>query len=728
MSPLPRWFHWPTAASTFAGLLGAGVVDLLLVAARGGPLVPALSLALGLYGAAGLVLGALAGWAVGTALAAVPGGPRALAQDEGLDRAVVTALLGGTLGALALGVGAAAAHALFVSKMNSRTLATIASGGVALALVPMAALVALAARPLLAPIARLLPRRGGLPRAAVTLVLLAAVGGLLALVALSRADWRVLDLGWLQALGIAAVLGLAHGLFWYRSAAGRRLHDRLPVALVRAGVGVGVLVLLALATRIPESSPAYGAIEDHSVGLRAGLGIARRLSDGDGDGFSARFGGGDCDDRRADTYPGAEDAPADGVDQNCEGGDARPVAAAPAAPSAAAPLKRRQGPAFDGNVLVLSIDSVRADRLGVAGYDRRGGKSLTPNLDALARRGAYFRRAWSAAPNTPRSFPSFVTSRYPSDIAWQKRTANYSPILPENETFFDHLGRAGLRPIGIFSHFYFTPDRGINKGFAEWTNEGAGTIAESNTDIASPRIVPQVVARLEKAAAAKERFVLWTHLFEPHSRYMEHKEFPVKLRGVEGLEEKYDFEIAFVDRWVGKLLEGLERAGLADRTAVVVLADHGEAFGEHKHYFHGQDLTEEQIRVPLIVAIPGRPPVVVEDEVGLIDVGPTLLDLVGLEAPAAFRGRSLLPLLDGGTLPPRTLFAELLPATAWPKHEVAAIEGGKKITHKITERRWELFDLAADPKQQRDVSGDAKHRATLEALRAKVLGFEEGRR
>ena len=92
-----------------------------------------------------------------------------------------------------------------------------------------------------------------------------------------------------------------------------------------------------------------------------------------------------------------------------------------------------------------------------------------------------------------------------------------------------------MKPLAIFSHFYFTPDRGISRGFAEWSNEGAGTIAESNKDIASPRIVPRVIERLRQAAARKEHFALWTHLFEPHSSYMTHKEFPTSLSGVQGL-------------------------------------------------------------------------------------------------------------------------------------------------------------------------------------------------
>src|SRR5204862_269318 len=202
--------------------------------------------------------------------------------------------------------------------------------------------------------------------------------------------------------------------------------------------------------------------------------------------------------------PGAEDIPGSGVGGSCEGGDAKPAAPAAAAAATEAPPAAivPRSDAFKGNVLVISIDALRADRLGVAGYGRPAGHSLTPTLDALARRGAYFRRVWSQAPNTPRSFPSMVTSRYPSDIAWQQRSLNYSPILPSNRTFFEVLARGGWKPLGVFSHFYFTADRGLSKSFAEWTNDAAGTIAEPNKDIAAPRIAPRPLARRPRAAAA----------------------------------------------------------------------------------------------------------------------------------------------------------------------------------------------------------------------------------
>jgi arylsulfatase A-like enzyme len=729
-------FHTPVAVSTFAGFLGAGVLDGLLVLARGhqARLFETLALSAGLYGSAGLLIAALLGWAAATVLAAIPGGWGALRQDEALDGRACGFLLGGVAAGLVLALGAGLGYAGFVSSMNSRTLATIASAGLALVFMVPAALVLLATwRPASRLALHFLPRPARLGRTGLVALVLALALVLAFIVALSRADWRVLDLGPFGSVALALVLGVAHGLFWHRSALGKRLLHKSATRIIRPAIALLVILLLVAGSRIREASPTYTAIGEGALGLKFALKLARKATDRDGDGYSALFGGGDCDDTRADVYPGAEDIPGDGIDQNCEGGDA-PLDAelasdVPPAPSAEAakPIPTKAGK-FTGNILIVAVDATRADRLGVAGYGRPTGHSLTPNIDAIARRGAYFRRVWAQAPNTPRSFPSFVTSRYPSEIAWQKRSFNYSPLLPSNHTIFEPMASAGWHPIGIFSHFYFTADRGISKGFAEWSDDGAKTIADSNKDIAAPRIVPRVIDRLRKAAKTGERFVLWTHLFEPHSSYMSHAEFPTTLSGVQGLEEKYDYEIAYDDLWIGKILKTLDETRLAENTAIVVFGDHGEAWGEHKIYFHGQNLTEEQLRVPLIVAVPGRAPVTSDDEVGLIDVGPTLLDLIGVAPPANLHGRSLLPVIEGTALPPRPIFAELLPSTATPDHEVAIVDRGKKLLHKVSERRFELFDLAADPKQMKNLADEPAHKALLDELKAKLMAFEEHRR
>ena len=722
----------PVGASVLAGVCGAGLVDAARTAAHGG-WSGVFTLALGLYGAAAVLLGLLADLTVGAIEGARPASwqTQPLRAEPERDRAVATGILAALSGTLVIAVVAMAGQRLFVGKMASQKLAAIAAGGlVAIGALPGAA-VAIASLPLLRRLARALPRPRALGATGFLLIGLAALGALGLIGALSRADWRVLDLGPLYALALASALGVAHGIFWFGSQFGRALRARVPLVLGRClpiAVGVAALVGLGFGARLPEGAKAYAAISDAGWALPSLLSMARRLTDHDGDGFSARFGGGDCDDTRADVYPGAEDIPGDGIDQNCEGGDAKPAAAVaartPVGETPVVPIKPRPG-AFKGNVLIVTIDAFRADRLGLAGYGRPAGHSLTPTLDALARRGTYFRRVWSQAPNTPRSFPSILTGRYPTDIGWDKPTVNYPNLLPTNHTFFEGLAAAGLEPIGIFSHFYFTADRGINRGFAEWSNDGAGTIAESNKDSASPRIVPRVIARLREAAAHHERFVLWTHLFEPHSSYMPHKEFPTSLSGVPGLMEKYDYEIAFADLWVKKLFDAVRELGLDKTTAIVIMADHGEAWGEHKAYFHGTDLFEEQTRVPLIIAVPGGTARVIDDDAELVDVGPTLLDLVGAPIPASMRGRSLLPRIEGRPLPAVPIFAEQMPATAWPHQAAMMVAGNHKIIHRISDRRWELYDLKRDPGEKTNLADAPAAAMTFADLRAKLLAFEE---
>jgi arylsulfatase A-like enzyme len=120
--------------------------------------------------------------------------------------------------------------------------------------------------------------------------------------------------------------------------------------------------------------------------------------------------------------------------------------------------------------------------------------------------------------------------------------------------------------------------------------------------------------------------------------------------------------------------------------------------------------------------------VVSDDEAGLIDVGPTLLDLIGLDPPQALHGRSLLPALRGTPLAPRPVFAELLPSTATPDHQTMIVDRSQKLVHKVADRRFELFDLASDPGQMTNLAENPAYRKTLDALKAKLLVFEEHRR
>ena len=308
--------------------------------------------------------------------------------------------------------------------------------------------------------------------------------------------------------------------------------------------------------------------------------------------------------------------------------------------------------------------------------------------------------------------------------------------------FPDAGNLTGFRTIGLFSHFYLDPKTGLGRGFGEYRNDGARNLHDSNSDIAEPRITRLVTARLAALGAeAKERpdappFVLWTHLFGPHSTYMDHPEFPVG-KGFKYVKDRYDAEVKFTDQHVGQILEALRAAGLADKTAVVVFSDHGEAFGEHKLggeplYFHGESLYNEVLKVPLIVSLPksaaASAPRVVDERVMLIDVAPTVLALAGVAAPASFHGRSLVELMRGDKTqtPVPPAYAEMLPCTAWQKNErviVDTLDGTDYALYaKYTDNLTELYNLARDPTQQHNlVHEDPEHARALQKRLAPYL-------
>ncbi|HRC58739.1 MAG TPA: sulfatase, partial [Kofleriaceae bacterium] len=378
--------------------------------------------------------------------------------------------------------------------------------------------------------------------------------------------------------------------------------------------------------------------------------------------------------------------------------------------------------------LVIFIDTLRADRLGISGY-RRDGKSLTPRLDAFAAQSVVFRRAYAQAPNTPRSVPSFLASRYPSQLAFEKDFVDYPTVADSNDLLFETLAAGGLHTTAVTSHFYFCdtdkaptqcadfkrPKRSnVRQGAADWDNEGAVDVAPSNKDISAPRIVPRALAKLGQLAQDKRRFAMMVHLFEPHSTYMEHEGWPITERGTAGLAQKYDYEIAYTDGWVGKILDALDEHKLSESTMVVLMADHGEAFGVHsmagqRMFFHGQTLYDELINVPLMFRMPKVAPRQVDDVVQLIDLAPTIADVFGLPAPASWQGRSLAPAFGGAALPPQPAFAELMPAPAW-NHDARAMisaDGAFKVYFRKSDSRWEIYDLRTDPEETKDLSGSA---------------------
>lgn len=729
-------------AGLAAALLAALVLAVIDVALVGGSAPAAL---VGLWLGLGLVLGLGWGLIVGAGHATWgPGflrrGLGALAEDRERDRSLTGAILAGLLVALPAVVLIGKLAVALVGNVERKAVGGLLLGVLVVGLVPLLALIALPIYRLVRPVTALVPRTSRVPA---SLVLVAggalAVAGLAALFVLTRLDWRALRLGSLLALAALPLLTAAFTGWTARLASTRAAALGL-ATLVGAATAVA---LPALALRgAPEAATSRVVLDESWIGGRT-VPVLRTLLDGDGDGESAFYGGPDCDDGNPAVRSSAPEIPGNGIDDNCLGGDGKASAVASPTATPAIPTAKPRADAFGGNVLIIFIDTLRGDRLGHSGY-QRDGKSLTPRLDAFAQSAVVFRKAFAQAPNTPRSVPSFLASRYPSALAFDKDFVDYPTVRDDNDLLFEVFASAGLHTAAETSHFYFcdqvrAPQQctdfkrpkhsNIRQGAAEWNNEGAVDVAPSNKDIASPRIVPRAIAKLAELAKRKQRFAMMVHLFEPHSTYVEHEGWPVTERGTAALAQKYDYEIAYTDGWVGKLLDALDEHGLAKDTAVVVLSDHGEAFGVHsmagqRMFFHGQTLYNELLSVPLMMRVPTMAPRQVEEVVQLIDVAPTLIDLLGLSAPASWQGRSLLPLLRGETLPPAPAFAELLPAPAW-NHDARAMitgDGAHKVIFRKSDNRWELYELTSDPEETKDVSQTSPK---AEALRQELTAWIE---
>ena len=715
-------------AALFAAVVVAGG-DVLSAAGSSAVETPTSALtasllaALALYGGAALALGLLQAVVADSVRAVLgtqlwPRAQRAL-KTEALDLHIAAlTVAGGVVLVLDAAVLYGFVRGAALEMANKRN-GALSSALVAVATLPLVAVLGIPAYRMTRVLARILPR----PRTLWLLGLIAVVAAAVPVLALLSVDWRIIHFGPWKVLGGFVLVQLA--VVWLLGRPGlSRLGSLLGVALLGLWLFAGLQTLRSFGAEARSRA----LVSEETAGAKVLLKRARGFFDHDGDGYSSRLGGGDCDDKRADVYPGAEDVPGDGIDQDCDGSDAEKIVEAPTPPpeNPSAPKSPEATPPsipaaagvadaaqWRGHWLIITIDTLRADRIR---------PQTAPNLAELAGRAVHFTQVYAQAPNTPRSFPSFLTSRFPSEVHFVKQSLNFSPLTGKDPTLFTALQGAGYRNIGVFSHFYLDPKTGLSKGFAEYHNDGATNLHDSNTDIAEPRITARVLDRLKALGQQpgatdkqpKERAVLWTHLFGPHSTYMDHPEFPVG-KGFKYVQERYDAEVKFTDQHVGKILDGLRAAGLAENTAVVVFSDHGEAFGEHKLggealYFHGEALYNEVLKVPLLIYVPGMTPRVVTERAMLIDMAPTVLELAGVARPGSFRGRSLLAAMRGeatpGPIPPA--YAEMLPCTAWQKNERVLINtvGGEELAiyAKYTDNLTELYSLADDATQQRNVS------------------------
>jgi len=362
------------------------------------------------------------------------------------------------------------------------------------------------------------------------------------------------------------------------------------------------------------------------------------------------------------------------------------------------------GFAAPANIILITLDTTRADRMGFLGSKR----GLTPNLDDMARQAVVFSHAYAHVPLTTPSHATILTGTYPqfnlvSDLG--SPLAAYVPYLP------DVLHKHGYQTAAFVGSQVLDPksvaapgfDRSFDTYDAGFHNRQGGEDRYRSEERRAMVVVNHAMAWLNQHPRAP--FFLWVHLYDPHDPYDPPPSFKARYAA-----SPYDGEIAYVDFAVGKLLAALRSRSLYEGSLIAVVADHGEAFGEHGEQSRGLFLYDETVHVPLVLKLAGHESrgLRVENRVGLVDLAPTLLPEVGIETPSTMQGESLVKLMNpkanaghagGGSAvddaPDRSVYAETdYPHRALGWSALRALRAGKYLYIEAPER--ELYDQSVD--------------------------------
>lgn len=386
-----------------------------------------------------------------------------------------------------------------------------------------------------------------------------------------------------------------------------------------------------------------------------------------------------------------------------------------------------------GRTLVwVSQDTLRADHLSGYGYTRH----TSPELERLSREWTVFENAVASASWTLPSLAAQITSRHPS---YHGAVLHAFATRATDSTLFEALAAQGFTVLGVTGNTFVSSSYGLSRGF------DALHYSEGRADE-----IGQLARRALEEWGGGD-LALFVHYMDPHAPYAPPAEFErrftgsyagkVNGRNFDALDSAtasredlgqvvalYDAEIAYADQEIGGLLDDLRGRGLMEKAVVGYTADHGEEFLEHGSWHHGGTLYEEVLHVPFALRLPGIPPRRLLDPVSLVDFAPTVLEALGVERPASFQGRSLMPVLKGGSLPAEPVYSET-ELTADRTHVVSVREGHLKYVLHVERGRGadlkvlrdELYDLRRDPAER------ASHASAPEAerLRRFALSYLE---
>ena len=467
-----------------------------------------------------------------------------------------------------------------------------------------------------------------------------------------------------------------------------RTHEK-----TRRALAAGAMIVLLAAVgftflRFDHNQNLKVQIFSRTVQAKKHFQLIQWVFDFDRDGYSAILGGGDLNDTRADINPGQTEVAADGADNNCIGGDltrkdmerwkrdreSRYVAPAPNA--------RRL------NVIYVFIDALRPDYLSTYGH----AKPTSPNIDRLAARGTVFENAYTPAPNTFEALPKFMQGTY-----WDAHLPSWTEQLAQN----------GYNAI-LFPRRVVTILRHV-KGMTVAPHSPDGTFAGS---------IDTAIDILGKAGSDRP-FAAYLYSTDTHRPHRQHDGFEYGDTEI----EHYESEVTYADHQLGRLFDWMEQAGRMKDTMVVIMADHGESLGERGVQKHSSQLYNEQSRIPMIIYVPGLVPRRVTDYVSSIDLGPTILNTVGLDYPKECSGLSLAPLMRGDPFTHPPIYAEQTTEEDSPflppernlvpngKKYMVVTQDGFKLIYNREYYAFELFNLKTDPREEHNLYDAMPERA-----------------
>ncbi|MCU0285363.1 MAG: sulfatase-like hydrolase/transferase [Acidobacteria bacterium] len=375
------------------------------------------------------------------------------------------------------------------------------------------------------------------------------------------------------------------------------------------------------------------------------------------------------------------------------------------------------------NVLIITLDTTRADHIGTYGYK----PAQTPNIDSIARSGVQFQNAYTPVPLTLPAHCSIFTGNIP--LAHGVRNNGRYRLDEKTDTMTEILQRRGYMTAAFVSSFTLDSRFGLDQGFNIYNDNltvKKGQVKTYDSERTADLVYSDFVAWFESYCQGdkNKKFFAWIHFFDPHMPYNP----PGSFRN--NFQNPYDGEIAYMDLYIGKIINLLKAKQVLDNTLLILAGDHGEGFGEHGEFGHMMFCYEENLKVPLIFYSPGYLPgnINITTTVSLIDIMPSILNFLDIKTPGILttQGISLLPLVNGAAIKDRPFYIESI----FPEETLACapVKGLIKGDYKIIDLpKPELYNLAKDPLEKENIffKENINARQLKQTLDALVKRYEQ---